>query len=261
MDLNDGTPKLRLSPQQLAIIVGGVIVAIVIVVFVVRLIRGGSSADQVLVQNEREAIEKTCEGAQDKEGCLKQLSQQAAVQTGKIELCKGLEDTEYDGCVWEAADTKSDPELCQEIKDEGNKQLCVDTIYLTMAFDSSNSAVCDKIQNEDKKQGCKEVVAGPITHENCASRGKDAAFCIMLQVAFEANKKQDSRLCDKLIGDDVLSCKERVEMDDPDFDGLTTLQEKDYGSHPDKADTDGDRYKDGDEVSAGYNPTGSGKLP
>lgn len=46
---------------------------------------------------------------------------------------------------------------------------------------------------------------------------------------------------------------------DPDGDGLTTIQEEQIGTDPNKADTDGDGYNDGAEVNAGYNPLGPGR--
>lgn len=48
---------------------------------------------------------------------------------------------------------------------------------------------------------------------------------------------------------------------DPDNDGLTNPQEQQYGTNQNNPDTDGDGYNDGDEVKAGYNPLGPGKLP
>jgi hypothetical protein len=47
---------------------------------------------------------------------------------------------------------------------------------------------------------------------------------------------------------------------DPDFDRLTNKKEYEYGTDPKKADTDGDGFKDGEEVQRGYNPNGSGKI-
>lgn len=47
---------------------------------------------------------------------------------------------------------------------------------------------------------------------------------------------------------------------DTDGDTLTNAEEALYGTDPQKDDTDGDGYKDGDEVRNGYNPLGSGKL-
>ena len=63
-----------------------------------------------------------------------------------------------------------------------------------------------------------------------------------------------------------LECPERAErlelaeVDDPDFDGLEGYDEAQYGTDPRNPDTDGDGFKDGDEVEAGYNPNGQGSL-
>ena len=48
---------------------------------------------------------------------------------------------------------------------------------------------------------------------------------------------------------------------DPDADGLTNAQERQYGTDAAQADTDGDTYKDGEEVRNGFNPKGTGALP
>lgn len=49
-------------------------------------------------------------------------------------------------------------------------------------------------------------------------------------------------------------------IEDPDSDGLTNAEEDFYSTDPAKADSDDDRYKDGDEVRAGFDPLGPGKL-
>jgi hypothetical protein len=261
MDFNDGSSTVKITPKQLAIIVGGVVVAVVIIVFVIRFLQGDQTQSfKPSVKDQKASIEKTCEGSQDKTVCIATLSGQAAAQSGQVELCKELKPEEYDGCVWEAADAKNDASLCASIVNNENRQLCSDTIYLTQAFESKNSDLCDKIENQDKRDGCKRVAPGPITVENCVLRGQDSVYCEMLQAAREANQKQDPRVCEKLKGDRILDCKDRVGKNDPDFDGLTTLEETRYKSDPDKSDTDGDGYKDGDEVAAGYNPNGPGKI-
>lgn len=43
-------------------------------------------------------------------------------------------------------------------------------------------------------------------------------------------------------------------FDDPDQDGLSTEEEKAYGTDPTNSDTDGDSYSDGVEVESGYDP-------
>ncbi len=47
---------------------------------------------------------------------------------------------------------------------------------------------------------------------------------------------------------------------DSDMDGLTDSEELQYETDPNNPDTDADGFKDGDEVSNGYNPRGTGKL-
>ncbi len=47
---------------------------------------------------------------------------------------------------------------------------------------------------------------------------------------------------------------------DSDKDGLLDTQEALYGTDKNNPDTDGDGFKDGDEVKNGYNPLGEGKL-
>ena len=48
---------------------------------------------------------------------------------------------------------------------------------------------------------------------------------------------------------------------DTDKDGLSDVVEAALGTDPKKADTDGDKYSDKDEILRGYNPLGAGKLP
>lgn len=50
------------------------------------------------------------------------------------------------------------------------------------------------------------------------------------------------------------------EIADPDGDSLTNAEEQFYGTNPNQADTDSDGYNDGEEVRAGYDPLGPGKL-
>lgn len=47
---------------------------------------------------------------------------------------------------------------------------------------------------------------------------------------------------------------------DSDNDGLTNLEETNFGTDLNNSDTDGDGYSDGEEVKNEYNPNGSGKF-
>lgn len=251
-----------MSPKHLAMIAVGFVLAILIVVFVLRWVNkdSGSTLKQTLTQHQS-SIEQTCAQSDDQKACLETETKKSAVQLGMVEACIKLIGEEYDGCVWEVADQKQDASLCEPIVNEQHRTICSDSILFSRARQSRDESDCGMIKNVEKQAGCLLAIAEPITGENCAARGQDPAFCKMLIVALEARTKQDRRICYQLTGDEVSYCVEHLERDDPDFDGISTLQETDfYQTDPYKADTDGDGYSDGDEVAAGYNPSGTGKL-
>jgi len=60
--------------------------------------------------------------------------------------------------------------------------------------------------------------------------------------------------------DNLIQTAPIILMIDSDMDGLPDDLEKRLGTDPNKADTDGDGYNDGEEVKNGNNPLGAGKL-
>lgn len=237
-------------------------VAFGILFIAVRWLAGGSDEPlRVNVDNRRSAIDQTCQDAENQEVCKQNALQQTAMQTGDLEFCQGLAGEIYDECIWGIADKQNDPAMCVHLLEASKQQLCADGLHLRVALLSADSSECDKIVNEQTRNGCVETLRGPLTVTNCEERGGDADQCKMLSVSAQASTKQDRRLCDALTGDLIFSCYDLVAIDDPDFDGLSTDEEiNTYNSNPDVSDTDGDGYNDGDEVTDGYNPNGSGKL-
>jgi hypothetical protein len=51
-----------------------------------------------------------------------------------------------------------------------------------------------------------------------------------------------------------------AEVLDVDQDGLTAVEERFYGTDPNKIDSDEDGFNDGEEIRSGYDPLGPGKL-
>ncbi|MBI4713886.1 hypothetical protein HY771_01745 [Candidatus Uhrbacteria bacterium] len=258
------TEQKQISWKPVAIIAVGVLIAVFLVIGAVRFISGRNetSLQTQELENQRAQIEQTCQSAVDKEKCAQQQTQKLASQTGNVLFCEGLTDKSYDACVWELGVDKKDTSICENIVNEEWKRLCSDSVNYALAVSAQNVKLCDKIQNENKRQGCHSGLE-PVTAENCATLGKDPSECEFLIVVKEANQKQDSRVCEKLIDEDRIGlCKEEwILVDDPDFDDLDNTQEKLYGTDPYKADTDGDGYSDSQEIAAGYNPNGAGKLP
>ena len=59
---------------------------------------------------------------------------------------------------------------------------------------------------------------------------------------------------------DYLLIKNIIGHEDADLDGLTNLEELDWGTNPYDADTDGDGMKDAEEIKQGRNPVGKGSI-
>ncbi len=61
-------------------------------------------------------------------------------------------------------------------------------------------------------------------------------------------------------GSPVATPTANAALDDPDDDGLTNAEEEFYGTDKDNPDSDGDGFSDSEEVRAGFDPLGDGKL-
>lgn len=70
---------------------------------------------------------------------------------------------------------------------------------------------------------------------------------------------QESQNPDSLIGQAWLDIRSEPDSD-LDQDGLSNEEEDLFHSDAWVADTDGDGFNDGEEVSNGYNPTGGGRI-
>lgn len=257
------TEQKQIPWKQIAVVAGGVVIAVVLIILAVRWIGGKREVEIQIeqVNNQKAAIEQSCETTIDKTACVEQQMQKLASQTGNVLFCEGLNDYAYDACVWDLASDQKDPLLCESIQNEDWKQRCVDGNYYAIAVDEGDAKLCDKIQNENKRNGCHRGLE-PVTAENCVSVGGKLEECQFLNVVKLANQKQDARLCDQLSNEEQaeLCEKEYLLIDDPDFDGLETDEEFVYKTDPYKPDTDGDGYNDLQEIFAGYNPLGPGKL-
>ena len=264
--MNDypNTNQQQIPWKMIAIIGGGLLAAIIIVGVVYRMVNKPTIPVQIstaVTPAQVDSLLANCETADDPESCKTDVSTSAAERSGSVEFCKELQGDEYDTCVWSAAQQNVEPELCASIANKEMRETCHDGVTLDAAFTKADVALCDNIKDEQKNSGCLEAFKGKITSENCADRGKDAAYCAFIEVSEQAALAQDKTICDQLGSEDqVQNCYEHVLIDDPDFDGLTTNQEIELGSDPRLSDTDGDGFTDGDEVAAGYSPTGPGTL-
>lgn len=250
-------------PYKLIGIVGaGIVMAVIIVGVVIRVLhRGSDSATRAQTEAITTMLAK-CDGEDNVESCKRALVQDVSSSVGAQSVCAELTGDDRDGCYWKFAREGHNPDLCASITNEGNQTRCRDSALLATAKTNTDVSACDKIESSLTKQACKRLFQPLVTSDNCSSQGRSESYCEMIAVSERAQQAQDPVLCDAL-GDDerVASCHDRVDVDDPDFDHLQTDDEWLFQTDPRKADTDGDGFKDGDEVAAGYDPNGLGTLP
>lgn len=258
MEFGDDPQQKKIPWKLIALIGGGVVIGTIIVVFTMRgsgLESGISSNNGDLLQKKenvglRLESERTaqslqtkevfCEKASDKETCGAFYTALQAKEQKDPSLCKSLKDANKDSCLWDVAFAKSDETICKNISDTEFNTACVSGVLYNKATLASEIGLCDKIPDESTKVGCRDYILGPITSENCASRGKEKSFCE--QVA------KDER-------ENITQTAAPTSDPDLDSDGLTSEDEiTKYKTDPNNADTDGDGYLDGQEVSSGHDP-------
>lgn len=252
MDFGDYTPSpgRKIPWKLLSLIGGGVVIGVVIILVVMSMIKKSDESKKGDVANIPNGSFKTtengvpatdvihCENASDKELCNQLATKQSAEETKNVSLCEKLDAVQKEDCIWGVANAKQDETLCEKLQNETSKAGCINSILFKKATSAFKIGLCDKIPDDSTKEGCRDYILGPITAENCSSRGKDAVRCASIMEAEREKEAQDAAF-----------------LNDPDFDGLSSNQEQNtYHTDPNNADTDGDGYSDGQEVNSGHDP-------
>lgn len=273
MDLNDyAQPQKPLPWKPIALIAGGVVLLLVVIFVVVRLVQNSRQEDALLQNGGFQTATqlKDCENSANPDACREALVSDMAQSSGDAEMCDLLESQEdKDNCYWSVARSTQDVKLCAGLSVEEQANRCADGINESQALALVDPALCDEIQDTARQTRCKETLAGPITSGNCEQRKPEA--CDDIGLYEQALVSLNTSDCDGIVDESIrLSCYDAVEdalvdaeektSEDADEDGLTAIQEAQYGTDPENPDTDGDGYTDGGEVAAGYDPNGSGKL-
>jgi hypothetical protein len=273
MDFNDyAQPQKSLPWKPIALIAGGVVMFMVVVVFVIRFIQDSRQED-VLRENggsQMAAQMDDCQNSPNPDRCEEALLQDTAALTGSAQMCDLLDaQVDRDNCYWAVARSTSDAKNCALITVEAQASRCSDDLMEAQALASNDATPCKQIQDAARQVRCEDAIAGPLTSENCEERRPEACADIVLSQQARASLNMGD--CEGIVDESIrLTCYDVVEdalvdaehglSEDADGDGLTLAQETDFGTDPDNPDTDGDGYVDGVEVAAGYNPTGAGKI-
>jgi len=210
-----------------------------------------------------EAEKKKCETAENKEECVDDVYVTEALNNLNTDFCgQVVNEITKQNCVTEIAVRKNDEKVCEVHTNAEAKNFCLSLILSGKAREKDDMDLCLKVPQESYRDSCfYAIVNKKASRDYCATLGDLKNKCLDIVISGEAFAKADLNLCEQ-ISDEASrdACIGELGGVDSDDDGLTNVQEKQYGTDPLNPDTDGDGYKDGEEVKAGYNPKGSGKL-
>jgi hypothetical protein len=209
-----------------------------------------------------EKEKKKC--AEDKaEGCEDEILAMEAINDLSPQACGKIADEQSrNNCVTEIAIRQNDEKSCDLHEDENEKNTCLSLILGTKAREGDDMAVCLTVPDESYRDSCFFAIVNKKNDEKyCDSLGDLKGKCLNIILANKAFQNGDLSFCDNISDEDSRDgCLAELGGADTDNDGLSNSEEKKYGTDPKNPDTDGDSYLDGQEVEAGYNPNGEGKL-
>jgi len=227
---------------------------------------------------------KRCENQADqesKEKCLAELAYQNAVVSQNPDNCLTLiDDHKRDYCLFTIAKTQFKAEICERIKKDRTKELCL----METGIVSSDDEICDEyfmntpflrkkckdkvkvfdiIRNKKDIRLCQEIRLleyGPLCYSYLLCEGqscdviedsKEKEVCQCKMIITNARSEED---CQKIISENCRKvCSIMVQNNgdrdiDSDNDGKSNFEELNYRLDPFNPDTDGDGLKDGEEI-------------
>ncbi len=275
-DFSSQVSQKRLPLKQILIVIGAIVIAGTLIWLTVYWLGRDDRAQERLneaqtITNAVESARDACSTALNSEKCEAQRISSSARSGGVAQLCETLDGSKRDACLFGVARETKDVELCQKIVDALVLQTCSDNISQKLALEADDAALCRDIIDEEKRSRCEQTLTPVDT------------TTVFYQTVEEGKRKRDPSVCAVLSDDELDGCLDFVGPADLDLDGLSADEETLAGSsdasqdtdqdglgdfdevrvyltNPSKADTDGDGFKDGQEVSSGYNPSGKGRL-
>ena len=275
MDWSDDPTSAQAVPWKLVGLIGGGVLVVLAIVFIVIRLLNASQDETALVQQIQTQSEPTleaCKNTQNPEGCKAAELSRLAQTNASSQVCDLLEtQAQKENCYWELAKTTYDPASCAFLSEEESQTRCQDGVFLAQAKAAGNAQACASISTASAKTRCEQLFAPALTSEACLTSGEEISVCDDLKQFETAIAEQDVSYCDDILDESKRdTCKDyfgsvafetssQTELD-TDQDGLSDADESTYGTDPNNPDTDGDGYLDGPEVESGYNPLGEGAL-
>lgn len=179
---------------------------------------------------------------------------------------KIISTTTKNTCYANLAVQASNPAICQAISEKYLAQECDSMSSLSSAIAGRDINSCEAIKDEMQRNSCIDQKPWRVGECNQLKSVLLQGRCLAHYYKHLADSTNNSEACKKITDNDArVECIIKIKkiekpFEDADHDGLNLFQEMVYGTDPNKADTDGDGYNDGDEVARGFNPLGFGYL-
>jgi len=190
-----------------------------------------------------------------------------------VDLCNNRSDSE--DCRKSVAFLKQNSDYChiyrnrtEDFDKHEHDDAFVDECIQAIIVESKAGVTikCEEL-NDDDYYNCLNQVFNVSGKQIDCSLVRDSyvqSYCIDLSSYELAYGKYNKELCVNIKNEKLNKfCNKNIKgkTEDIDNDGLTDLDEINiYNTHYKNPDTDNDGYLDGEEVKAGYNPLGEGKL-
>jgi len=160
-----------------------------------------------------------------------------------------------DICLLNFVSFVGDSSVCDTIYDPARKQDCKNQIVIQ----SNDWSACQSFTTDIDRSYCYQNILNNTEgggEKLCPSLAEpQKSLCWELYYTREAVNKTEYDICQKISTKQGRENCIKKMPDDSDGDTLSDYKERTvYGTDPYKPDTDGDGYKDGDEVKSGHDP-------
>ena len=170
-------------------------------------------------------------------------------------------------CLFNLAQANLKEEFCVLIANQEGQTQCQEQIIFSRARQTKDPSWCAHLEADKQKQ-CQSLVIAPMSDpQECEIFADTEAKmeCQSAKIYQQAMSANDQKLCLDIPWSwqkaNCLADFLKIDVNsDQDNDGLKYYEEIQYGTDPDKADTDGDAYTDQEEINGGFNPLGSGRA-
>ena len=215
------------------------------------------------------ARREACDAQADPVACRGRVEEDRAVFEESTTPCKSLEEEQRGACVRAVARLTGDATDCRAAEGD-QRAICQDEVAAAKARAKGLFVLCAEVKDAERRGRCEEaLITKAVATGACDEAGVEPKLCDAARVYMQAVASLDPSACQD-VGDadgqdacrqEILERTTELADADEDQDGLTTTEEKKWGTDPAQRDTDGDGYPDGEEVKGGYNPLGAGSLP